>query len=187
MPVDYWDYLGWKDTLASPDNTARQKAYARARGDGQVYTPQAVVNGKIHVNGSQEHQIENALRKTAGRIDAQLVTVKSWFENDVVVVETGGVPALRSQASQATKGTIVFAFVKRQTEVAIGRGENKGRKVVYANVVQQMRPVGEWTGEPVTLRIPRAQLPRDGFDFCAVLLQNGATGPILAAAEIKMN
>ena len=70
MPVDYWDYLGWKDTLATPGNTARQKAYAKSRGDGQVYTPQAVINGQIHVNGSSESQIENALRKTSGKADA---------------------------------------------------------------------------------------------------------------------
>ena len=47
FPVDYWDYLGWKDTLASHENTERQRAYAAARGDGQVYTPQVVVNGTI--------------------------------------------------------------------------------------------------------------------------------------------
>src|SRR5216684_2778423 len=47
VPIDYWDYLGWKDTLADPRNTARQKAYAHVRGDGQVYTPQVVVNGAL--------------------------------------------------------------------------------------------------------------------------------------------
>src|SRR6266487_6233453 len=40
VPIDYWDYLGWRDTLANPAHSARQRAYARVRGDGQVYTPQ---------------------------------------------------------------------------------------------------------------------------------------------------
>ena len=61
VPVDYWDYLGWKDTLADPRNTARQKAYAHARGDGQVYTPQVVVNGTLHALGSDKAAIELAI------------------------------------------------------------------------------------------------------------------------------
>lgn len=181
MPVDYWDYLGWKDTLASPENTARQKAYARARGDGQVYTPQAVINGQLHVNGSAESQIETALRKTSAKLDAAKISLKSWADKETLFVETS------AAAAPAGKGTVLVAFVKRQAEVEIGRGENKGRKVVYANVVQSMKPIGEWGGTAATLRIARAQLPRDGYDFCAVLLQQGATGPILAATEIKMN
>ena len=27
LPMDVWDYLGWKDTLADPRNTARWQAY----------------------------------------------------------------------------------------------------------------------------------------------------------------
>src|SRR6266436_5087035 len=54
VPIDYWDYLGWKDTLADHRNTARQKAYAHTRGDGQVYTPQVVVNGSLHALGSDK-------------------------------------------------------------------------------------------------------------------------------------
>src|SRR6516165_9924574 len=61
VPIDYWDYLGWKDTLANPRNTARQKAYAHVRGDGQVYTPQVVVNGSLHALGSDKSAIELAI------------------------------------------------------------------------------------------------------------------------------
>src|SRR5918993_3798564 len=52
LPIDYWDYLGWKDTLAHSAFSARQRAYAGARGDRQVYTPQAVVNGRELFVGS---------------------------------------------------------------------------------------------------------------------------------------
>src|SRR5436190_24063919 len=61
VPIDYWDYLGWKDTLADPRNTARQKAYAHTRGDGQIYTPQVVVNGALHALGSDKAAIEVAI------------------------------------------------------------------------------------------------------------------------------
>ena len=64
VPIDYWDYLGWKDTLASPAHSARQRAYARVRGDRQVYTPQVVVNGSTHVLGSDHAAIERAIVQT---------------------------------------------------------------------------------------------------------------------------
>ena len=58
MPVDYWDYLGWRDTLAQPAFTARQRAYAATRGDRQVFTPQVVVNGKGACLGSDAAALE---------------------------------------------------------------------------------------------------------------------------------
>src|ERR1700724_977806 len=64
VPIDYWDYLGWKDTLADPAHSARQRAYARVRGDRQVYTPQIVVNGATHVVGSDHSAIERAIVQT---------------------------------------------------------------------------------------------------------------------------
>src|SRR5437588_4746129 len=64
MPIDYWDYLGWKDTLADARFSARQKAYSHVRGDRDVYTPQAVINGSIHVIGSDRAGIEGAIDDT---------------------------------------------------------------------------------------------------------------------------
>ena len=64
MPIDYWDYLGWKDTLADSRFSARQKAYSQMRGDRDVYTPQVVVNGSVHVIGSDRAGIESAIGDT---------------------------------------------------------------------------------------------------------------------------
>src|SRR5258708_9958282 len=61
LPIDYWDYLGWKDTLADPRNSARQRAYSHVRGDREVYTPQEVVNGSVHALGSDKEAIETAI------------------------------------------------------------------------------------------------------------------------------
>src|SRR3954447_21813677 len=77
VPIDYWDYLGWKDTLADPRNTARQRAYAHVRGDGKVYTLQVVVNGSLHVLGSDRDAIEAAIAKSrkSGAMAAPHVTL----------------------------------------------------------------------------------------------------------------
>src|SRR5215475_2515412 len=64
LPIDYWDYLGWKDTLADPRNTARQRGYSKVRADREVYTPQVVVNGSYHVLGSDRAAIERMIGKS---------------------------------------------------------------------------------------------------------------------------
>jgi len=64
LPIDYWDYLGWKDTLALHGHSDRQRAYAEVRGDREVYTPQVVVNGVVHVLGSDKAAIEKAIAQT---------------------------------------------------------------------------------------------------------------------------
>src|SRR5690349_24856787 len=68
MPIDYWDYLGWKDTLADSRFSARQKAYSHMRGDRDVYTPQVIVNGAAHVIGRDRARIEGAIKDT-GKTD----------------------------------------------------------------------------------------------------------------------
>ena len=65
LPVDYWDRLGWKDTFAKHAFTERQRAYASVRGDGQVYTPQAVVNGSEHANGANRRAIDASAETTS--------------------------------------------------------------------------------------------------------------------------
>jgi len=76
LPVDYWDYLGWKDTLASPKFSERQRAYAQTRGDGAIYTPQVVVNGLVHVNGADEGSIKRTMEKTGKTVATAFVPIR---------------------------------------------------------------------------------------------------------------
>jgi hypothetical protein len=177
LPVDYWDYLGWKDTLASPENSARQRAYAKSRGDHAVYTPQMVVNGLKHVVGSNRTGIESVLMQTKGLLNGHHVTLRTSISEDTLVIEVGAAP----KTAPGETGVVWLLPIKSSVKVTIERGENTGREITYTNVVRDLMAVGKWTGEPVTLKLPAYKLLRDDADGCAVLLQESMTGPILGA------
>src|ERR1700677_1544476 len=92
MPIDYWDYLGWKDTLADARFSARQKAYSHMRGDRDVYTPQAVVNGSIHVIGSDRAGIEGAIGETDGAGEVMSVPVSMTVTGKQINVSVAASP-----------------------------------------------------------------------------------------------
>jgi hypothetical protein len=173
--VDYWDYLGWKDTLGKAAYSKRQRDYARARGDGRVYTPQIVANGLDHAVGSVKPQVDRAIDKSADRLSGYRIDLK--LQNDkssfIINVGTGRKPA--------KPATIYVAAVDPAVTVTIKRGENHGRRITYHNVVRSMMPVGMWTGEATTIRLRRQDVLSAGGKRCAVLLQAANAGPILAA------
>jgi hypothetical protein len=176
--VDYWDYLGWKDTLASPKFSARQRAYASARGDGRVYTPQVVVNGLKHALGSSEADISKAVAITTPKIDPYRVGVRLLSANDHLVID---LDAAREPA-KAGEATIWLALIRHHVEVKIKRGENHGKLGVYHNVVHEWMPVGVWNGAAATIKIAHHAVKQSGADGCAIILQRGDAGAIVGAA-----
>src|SRR6266576_1910404 len=166
VPVDYWDYLGWKDTLADPHNTARQKAYAHARGDGQVYTPQVVVNGTLHALGSDKAAIELAIAASRKNGAMSLLPTLALTDGRRAV----SVP----DAADFHTGAEVWLFgLSRSATVAIGRGENKGRAITYHNVVRRWVKLGDWTGKANSWSIPVQTLKGANIDEAAVLVPSG--------------
>ena len=97
LPVDYWDYLGWKDTLALHGHSNRERAYADARGDREVYTPQVVVNGIVHVLGSDKAAIEQRDRADAPECAPLTLPVTLTIADGKVTVN---VPAAKDAQSQ---------------------------------------------------------------------------------------
>jgi hypothetical protein len=178
LPVDIWDYLGWKDTLASDKNSERQRAYAKARGDGAIYTPQVVVNGMIGVNGSDATAIEEAIKTTNTVLKDVRVPVRLWFERNTIRIEAGDAPP----GLNYKEATIWFAVVQKRAEVPIERGDNKGKTLTYTNIVREMLPVGSWNGKALNLQLARTAVMRPETEAAIILLQEGKAGPIVGAA-----
>jgi hypothetical protein len=179
--VDYWDYLGWRDTLGSPANSERQRDYAKARGDGRVYTPQAVVDGVTHANGSDEDAIQAAVAAASVRLAQVKVPVSMHGEGDTLVIDVGAAPETSDQRS----ATIWLAIAKEVEKVVVARGENRRRELSYHHPVRELTPIGMWHGEAVTLRLPLKDLETMGGDCLFALLQVEDSGPILGAAEFE--
>jgi hypothetical protein len=132
LPVDYWNYLGWKDTFASPRNSDRQRNYARARGDGAIYTPQAIVNGEVHVNGASEAEIEKAIDTTATKAGPRHIPVRFWQERNTLNFALGG----EEKGHAPREATIWLGVVQTSGSVDIKHGENEGKTLTYANIVR---------------------------------------------------
>jgi hypothetical protein len=181
IPVDYWDYIGWKDTLAAPSNTQRQQAYARSSGRGEVYTPQAIINGVADAIGSDRTQIEAAEVSTAKKAGVLSVPLTVSEEGGAINISIGAALA----GAPHSGGVFLIAVASKRT-VTVQRGENAGSTLTYSNVVRGITKVGDWSGAPAVFKASIDQAHVDGADSYAVIVQEGGRGSpstILAAAK----
>jgi hypothetical protein len=180
LAVDYWDYLGWKDTLALGGHTQRQRAYARARNDRQVYTPQVVIDGAVHALGSDKAAIERAIRQVREQQSPLTLPVTLVRDGDTMKVSVPGAKDGRAQAE------VWLCPVSAAVPVAIARGENTGRTITYTNVVRRWIKLGDWSGKAESYSVPLKDIRADGIDAAVVMVQSGvASAPkvMLGAAQ----
>lgn len=193
LPVDYWDYLGWKDTLALQGHTKRQRAYSVGRGDRAVYTPQAVVNGVVHALGSDKTAIEDAIVKSRAGKPALAIAVKAKIEDGKIVVNLPGTSGETAIAGLAT-ADVWLCPVTDKIEVTIQRGENRGQNLNYYNVVRRWVKLGVWNGKAETFTIALADIPNANYTLSdinhfVVLVQaseGGKPGLIVGAGTVAM-
>jgi hypothetical protein len=174
LAVDYWDYLGWKDTLALHGHSDRQHAYAEARGDRAVYTPQVVVNGVVHVLGSDKAAIEKAIAQTRRDAAALALPVSMGIADGKVTVN---VPAA---SNEHRSGEVWLCPVTSKVAVDVGRGENSGHTLTYHNVVRRWVKLGEWSGNAETFSVPLNEIPKGEYslkdiDRLDVVVQSGSS------------
>ena len=167
--VTYWDQLGWKDTFASPQFTARQWDYAHALRHDNVFTPQVVVNGRLDGVGAAPGEMQQLISRADRAAGGPAVTLTAGS------VSVGAAPGVARPAD-----VWLVRYDPRIVQVAIRRGENGGRTLPHRNVVRQLVRLGGWNGRAARFALPAAT---DPALRSAVLVQTAGAGPILAAAK----
>lgn len=177
--VDYWNYLGWKDTFSRAEFTERQRRYAASFRRHGVYTPQAVVNGRTHAVGSRKKDIEALIDGYVRDGKSLTVAVKTQREQENIRVTTD---------AESGDATLWVVYYDKKRSVKIDRGENRGRVITYHNVVRDVSMLGMMKQGKLDVTLPLEEMRRRGFESCAIVLQQntaiGTPGPILGAAVI---
>jgi hypothetical protein len=176
FPVDYWDYLGWKDTFAKPEFSSRQRAYMKVAGLREVYTPQMVVDGAPQPDKDAAERAPELIRT------AQKKQAEASSEPDMQLshgrVQVGSGPAPHGGAE-----VWLVRYEAQPQETEVKNGDNRGVTVVYRNVAVGLQRLGVWTGRPRAYAIPKTVESKEGDTKIAVLLQARASGNILGVLK----
>lgn len=163
--VDYWNYLGWTDTLSSKENTERQYGYAKTLGRSNVYTPQAIVNGRDHVKGTDLAVINDKVKSLSESGMGLTVPVTAAMRGDEIEIEIG---EGKGQAD------VVVAYFTKKQQVDVTKGENSGKNMEYWHAVYDVQSVGTWNGQKMKLTLPGKAMGKTKKDGCAILLQTSS-------------
>ena len=177
--IDIWDYLGWRDTLARPEFTRRQRMYARALGEKRVYTPQMIINGRRQVVGNAREKVLAIIAEEMRGAGCQRVPMTLRRARQRLEVDIGENPALAGR-----EATLWLVPMRERAPVKIRRGENRGREITYHHVARRIVPAGMWRGRAMRLSLPREEIMAEHADLCAAILQLDTHGPIIAAAAL---
>lgn len=162
-PVTYWDRLGWKDTLARPENDSIQRRYAaRAIPGSGVYTPEIVVDGSTAAVGSHRDKVRGMIAE-AGRKPAATITFADG----------------RASVTGAAGTELRVLAIASERMVDIGNGELGGTRLGYTNVVRDEMVV-RCTASGCSAAVPADFAKRAGGNKVAVIWQDTGAGKVRA-------
>lgn len=171
--VDYWDYLGWKDPFASATYTERQRAYRLPLHKIQIYTPQMVIGGVKEMPGYSISAVRDAVAAVAN-VHPPGPELSLHREND-------GAITVAVAAAQQRGDVFIASYAPRQT-TPVRRGENTGRTLTNANVVQRFARLKAYDGTALSVSTP-PNFAKAG-EGIAAWLQAAGQGPILSASRL---
>jgi hypothetical protein len=135
LHVDYWDYIGWKDSYAQHAFTERQKQLSQFAGSHTIYTPE------VFVAGRELRDWSDALPAAIKRINAR--PAQAQINIRLGKLMGGSVPVeVKANAAQGSK--LYVALYQNDLVSEIRAGENRGATLKHDYVVR------DWAG-PMTL------------------------------------
>jgi len=120
--VDYWDHLGWRDALARPEFTSRQRSHAKEWRAPSVYTPAFVLDGR---EWRSRELPASATHDAPGRLVVEQRTANRF---DVTFDPSG----------DFSGGTASLAILGFDQKSAVRSGENAGRQLTHQFVAMQL-------------------------------------------------
>ncbi len=171
--VDYWDYLGWKDTFAQDAFSDRQRRYDTRLGLRDVYTPQVVIDGRLQASAVTAPEIETKVREARRRAPPS---------PDVELGPSGRISIGSGRRPKTRADVWLIRYDPRENKVEVKAGDNRGATVMERNVVRQLVRLGAWAGRPVTFHAPAA--PEEDLET-AVVVQETDGGAVIAVSSPK--
>jgi hypothetical protein len=171
--VTYWDRLGWPDSFGLEGSTQRQGSYAEWLGLDRVYTPEMVIGGRIDVVGSARGRVLEAI---------ELLRSHAVPGPDLTV---NGERLAVGPGDRSDAAIWLIAFDDHH-DVAVERGENRGRTLRYHHVARELSRLARWHGDALEVSLPLARLAAEGRAGAAILVQRSSDGAILAAARVPL-
>lgn len=139
--VDYWNYLGWKDSYSSEDFTRRQYRYAQTFNSNQAYTPQMVINGKYELVGNNKNKAFELIAKSAKEETTEIKCrvkqqTKTSLELEFDVLNLALLP-------KDEMVEVMLAITEDDLDSDVTAGENARQKLHHIAVVRNLGVVGE--------------------------------------------
>ncbi len=169
--VDYWDALGWRDPFSLAASTQRQWMYSHAFKQGNVYTPELVIDGTRGVVGSRKGEVASLIEEAKAKPKPVSVTVTPDANGHGLSISVDG-------HKPTGPAGIWFATFNPHAVTAIRGGENSGREMTSINNVKSITRIGAMSGAtPQVLQVAMSDDPSDGY---AVMVQ-AISGEIIGA------
>jgi hypothetical protein len=181
--VDYWNYLGWIDRFSTKRFADRQRAYAQARDERSVYTPQMIINGRTAFVGSSAAQARSTIAAELAKPApvSVVVSVKRTPTEDRRGPDKRARVSVRVAAAPAGS-QLHIALVANDQSSKVTRGENRGRLLVHRGVVRDLHSRAVSDGPAHTSFDLPSDVSRDQLEVVA-FVSDGASLTILGAAR----